>query len=147
MDHASARRRLAVALAFAWLLSAHAAEPRLFFTPTERAALDAARERNLKPRGPVKADAGEGRRDLRFSGYVSRSDGRTTLWLNGEAVDASDARRRFGVAPDPAHRRLNTAGGPLKPGQTLPADSARPREVWSGAPTGTREVPGRAEAE
>ena len=55
---------------------------RLFFTPKERAALDrgsAGQPAELAEVVPV-----EPRRPIEMNGYVARSDGKTTVWLDGE---------------------------------------------------------------
>ncbi len=62
---------------------AHAQEfGRLFHTPEQREALDARRSARLpeKPIAPAPA------RSTRVDGYVLRSGGRSTVWLNGEAT-------------------------------------------------------------
>ena len=56
----------------------------LFFTPAERARLDALRrgEPAVAAEGvPVRAGG-----DHALTGYVQRSDGRTTVWIDGRAV-------------------------------------------------------------
>lgn len=74
-----------------------AADPgRLFYTPAERAQLEAARASNAAP--ARRSESGRAA-PLRFDGVVIRSDGRSTSWVNG--------RPRPGASG---------AGG-LKPGQ------------------------------
>ena len=69
-------------------LGAGAAAPtdpgRLFFTPLQRAQLEAARARNAAPSGPG-SPADNGPAPLRYDGAVIRSDGRTTRWVDGKA--------------------------------------------------------------
>lgn len=55
---------------------------RLFFTPAERAALDARRKARL-PDTPAAVAASP---RTRIDGYVARSSGKSTLWLDGYAV-------------------------------------------------------------
>jgi hypothetical protein len=55
---------------------------RLFFTPAERAALDARRKARL----PDKPAAVAASPRTRIDGYVARSSGKSTLWLDGYAV-------------------------------------------------------------
>ena len=55
---------------------------RLFFTPTQRAQLEAARVRNVTRLGPV-FDSSPA--PLRYDGVVIRSDGKTTRWVDGKA--------------------------------------------------------------
>jgi len=61
-----------------------AADPgRLFYTPTQRAQLDAARARNVtQARSPTASDPAPPAQ--RFDGMVIRSDGRGTTWVNGQ---------------------------------------------------------------
>ncbi len=79
-------------------LAAQPADPgRLFYTPAQRAQLEAARSRNvtqIKQAAPETATP-----PLRFDGIVIRSDGKGTRWVNGQ----------------PQASRAGVAG--LKPGQ------------------------------
>ena len=77
-------------LAFACLVlaaaGAAAQEPSLgtlFLTPAERARLDALRRGDTATPGAPSAAAP---RDHALTGYVQRSDGRTTVWIDGRAV-------------------------------------------------------------
>jgi hypothetical protein len=56
---------------------------RLFFTPEQRAALDERRKARLpdKPSAPAAESP-----TTRVDGYVKRSSGRSTVWLNGEPL-------------------------------------------------------------
>ena len=78
-------------------LAASPGDPgRLFYTPAQRAQLEAARAGNIvKSRQAVTSGA----QTLRFDGQVIRSDGSSTSWVNGQ-------------------QRAGTAGvAGLKPGQ------------------------------
>ncbi len=55
---------------------------RLFFTPEQRAALDARRAARL-PDNPVAAAPSP---TTRVDGYVKRSSGKSTVWLDGEPL-------------------------------------------------------------
>ena len=78
--------------AIAFLLLLHPAQAafaaelgRLFHTPEQRKALDAARASSsqpAKPAGKVARKAGP----AQLEGYVVRSDGLSTHWLDGRAV-------------------------------------------------------------
>lgn len=66
---------------------------RLFFTPEQRAQLDAARaKRDL--RGPntqaakpaMQPDAPRGPETVTYNGAVRRSDGKSTVWINGKSI-------------------------------------------------------------
>jgi hypothetical protein len=86
--------RLSAALAaIAWVLAAAARADELgtlFFSPEERARMDQQRRGELEP--PPKASTGEGPRAATparppvLTGYVQRSDGRDTVWIDGRAV-------------------------------------------------------------
>jgi hypothetical protein len=54
---------------------------RLFYTPEQRAQLEAARTRNVTQAGPARPEAGPA--PVRFDGIVIRSDGSGTRWVNG----------------------------------------------------------------
>lgn len=59
---------------------------RLFFTPAQRAQLEAARARNATPSGPghlLSTDSAP--TPLRYDGVVIRSDGTITRWVDGRA--------------------------------------------------------------
>ena len=65
-------------------LAASADPGRLFYTPEQRAQLEAARSRSLtQPRGQNKTAAPATPAPLRFDGMLIRSDGKTTRWVDG----------------------------------------------------------------
>lgn len=72
---------------------------RLFFSPTERAALDAQRRDKAARPSTVAAPA-----PMRIDGYVLRSDGRSTVWING-SVDRSPVKAKAGGILDHAEVR------------------------------------------
>jgi len=73
---------------------------RLFFTPTQRAQLEAARARNPILPGPVRQVSPDSApTPLRYDGEVIRSDGTITRWIDGKP------------------RRDGSAVSGLKPGQ------------------------------
>lgn len=79
-------RAALVALLLALLPAGQAAAQelkRLFFTPEQRAALDERRKARLpdKPSAPASDSP-----VTRVDGYVKRSGGRSTVWLNGEPL-------------------------------------------------------------
>lgn len=64
------------------LLAASSTEPgRLFYTPEQRAQLEAARARNVTQVRQASPEAGP--TPVRFDGIVIRSDGTGTRWVNG----------------------------------------------------------------
>jgi len=132
-------RRLTV-LAVLVLVSGGAAAQelgRLFFTPEQRQALDARR----KARVPDKPAATVASPTLRLDGYVKRSSGRSTVWVNGEATDerprlpeASDGEVTVTVSDTGA--RVG-----LKPGQTLDRGTNERRDLIGGGEIRVREGP------
>jgi len=72
-----------------------AAEPlgRLFFTPAQRAQLDAARNQKKRAAvtGTISEEAAPLPEILTYGGVVRRSDGKSTVWLNNRAVDGREA--------------------------------------------------------
>ena len=72
--------------------AADASLGRLFFTPAERQALEEARRKNV--RAEVQATEKPARppvRNVTVSGVVRRSDGESTVWVNGKPVDGATA--------------------------------------------------------
>ena len=126
------RRAALLVLALAGALPASAAEPlgRLFFTPQQRAALDARR----KARVPDKPAAATITSPVtRVDGYVKRSQGPSTVWMDGEALGegAADAPRiepgRAGdvsVSVGENGRRIR-----LRPGESLDRGSGEVKDV------------------
>jgi hypothetical protein len=95
---------------------------RLFFTPEQRAALDARRKARVpdKPAAVLAAPA-VAPPVTQLDGYVRSSRGRATVWVNGALDDPPPGER---LLPDPDGRvPLSTGeGGPrvrLKPGQAV----------------------------
>jgi hypothetical protein len=103
---------------------------RLFFTPEQRAALDARRKARVpdKPAAAVVASP-----TMRLDGYVKRSAGRSTVFVNREALDETspespriapgqDAAVTVGVGESRARVRL-------KPGETLDRGNGEVKDV------------------
>ena len=81
---------LAVGIALAGAMNAQAQElGRLFFTPEQRAALDARRKARV-PDKPAATPVTESP-ITRVNGAVQRSGGKSTVWVNGETIP-EDAR-------------------------------------------------------
>jgi hypothetical protein len=118
-------RCIALALLL-WLPQAAYAQElgRLFFTPEQRAALDARRKARVpdKP-APMPLVVSP---TTRLDGYVRRSDGRSTVWVNGasadEAVPQGDGRVSVSVGESRARVRL-------KPGEVLDRGSGEVSDV------------------
>ena len=108
-------RRLLLALSIAFSQGLQAQElGRLFFTPEQRDALDARRRARVpdKPAPtPIVASP-----VTRLDGYVRRSDGRSTVWVNGDTLDdpRTQADGRVSVPVGEGGVRV-----PLKPGEVL----------------------------
>ncbi|HYC34874.1 MAG TPA: hypothetical protein VEC19_00500 [Usitatibacter sp.] len=82
------RPELALVAAAALLVAAPAGADlgKLFHTPQERAQLD-----KLRRGEPVEAPAVAARK-ARITGFVRRSDGRNTVWINGSPVVVADPK-------------------------------------------------------
>ena len=119
---------------------------RLFFTPTQRAAMAEARRR---PQAAVAESQAQEPPQQPPSGYVTlngivrRSDGTTTIWLNNKQV--RDRKSEDGVLVRPA--RAGAAPGSvtvqipqtgrvvdIRVGQQLDIDSGKVKEAYRAAP-------------
>lgn len=130
-------RRAALALlGFALLVPCGAGAQeleRLFFTPAERAALDARRKARL----PDKPAAVAASPTTRVDGYVARSSGKSTLWLDGYAVRDGNQPEGLGLnvrrGSDPS--RVTVLVGEerrrveMRVGETLERDSGKVKGV------------------
>lgn len=112
-----------------------AAEPlgRLFFTPAQRSALDAGKRigetasRAPEPRGP---------QEVRLDGVVTRSDGESTVWVNGRPSDLSPLPHvGVAVGADPASAQIRvpgiSGGRRISVGQSLDTRSGVVREAYA----------------
>lgn len=97
---------------------------RLFFTPEQRDALDS-RRRARVPDKPAPAPLAISP-TTRLDGYVRRSDGRSTVWVNGDTLDGSrpQADGRVPVPVGDSRERV-----PLKPGEVLDRGSGEVTDV------------------
>jgi hypothetical protein len=99
---------------------------RLFFTPEQRTALDARRKARVpdKPAAVVVASP-----TTRLDGYVKRSGGPSTVWVNGEPLPegAGDAPR---IGPR-VSISVGEGGGraALRPGETIDRGTGEGRDV------------------
>lgn len=125
--------RPAIALVFAFALGALAAPAgsqelgRLFHTPEQRRALDArrvTRPSRVTPAAPAPSQP------ARIDGYVLRSDGRSTVWVNSGAMGSASPPEgmRADVRRDAPGRVSVIVGGgakrhEVKVGETLDAGS------------------------
>ena len=115
-------KRLLFILFISPLAHADGLSGRLFYTPTERAQLEAGR--NRPP--PAPAENPIRTPDTLFNGYVLRSDGRATQWINGEP------RQLQQLPASPGKLKL-PATPALKPGQEYDTQSGRVREPYQRA--------------
>lgn len=99
---------------------------RLFFTPEQRAALDARRKARVpdKPAAVVVASP-----TTKLDGYVKRSGGPSTVWVNGEPLPegAGEAPRigaRVSISIGEAGRRAA-----LRPGETVDRGTGEVRDL------------------
>jgi hypothetical protein len=124
--------RFLTCLLLLFLGSAQAQElGRLFFTPEQRAALDARRKARVPDRPTITNTVSP---TTRLDGYVKRSGGRSTVFVNGDPVleggaeaPVLDPERRGGRVPVTAGE-----GGPrveLRPGEVLDRGTGQVRDV------------------
>ncbi len=115
---------------------------RLFFTPDQRATLDARRKARVpdKPAAVVVASP-----TTRLDGYVQRSGGPSTVWVNGESLTegAADAPRisrgaegRVAVPVGEGGRRAA-----LRPGEVLDRGSGEVRDLLGDGEIRVRRTP------
>lgn len=124
---------------------AMAAEPsslgRLFLTPAERAALDVVRQNSRPPEKIVTPNnAAEDEESITdvvappvvsVQGYVKRSDGKGTVWINGQPVQEKSASKDFEVG----RLQGNTNQVPIKlpsTGQTIKLKAGQSYDPTSG---------------
>lgn len=104
---------------------------RLFFTPEQRAALDARRKARVPDRPSVTTVVSP---TTRLDGYVKRSGGRSTVFVNGEALLEGTAEAPT-VDPERRGGRVPVTGGDgrprveLRPGEVLDRDTGAVRDV------------------
>jgi hypothetical protein len=103
---------------------------RLFFTPEQREALDARRKARVpdKPAAAVVATP-----TLRLDGFVKRSGGRSTVWVNGESVNDSAPGEAPRIGSDGSRVSVNVGESTkrieLKPGEVLDRGNGEVRDV------------------
>lgn len=106
----------------------------LFHTPEERARLD--RLRRGEPSEPPAGAAASAPRTPAVTGYVRRSDGRNTVWVDGTPVATRNDPRTFDpkvVTPRPAAPAAKAA----KDADAKPA-GAKPADAKAAAASGTK---------
>jgi hypothetical protein len=105
---------------------------RLFFTPEQRAALDARRKARVpdKPAAVPQAESPV----TRINGAVRRSGGKSTVWVNGEAIQegAADGAKITGRERGAGRVTLPTGEGAqrdLRVGESLDRGSGEVKDV------------------
>lgn len=120
---------------------------RLFLTPAERASLDVVRQNSKPPERLVKAGEAEDNEEndtaarsapvptppiVSVHGYVKRSDGKGTVWINGRPVQEKDPTKdvevgRLRGSTDQVQIKLPSTGQTinLKAGQSYDPASGR----------------------
>jgi hypothetical protein len=103
---------------------------RLFFTPEQRDALDARRRARVpdRPAAPVASPT------TRLDGYVQRSGGPSTVFINGEPVpEGSSEAPRIDSGRGDGRIPITVGEGrarfPLKPGEVLDRGTGEVRDV------------------
>ena len=107
---------------------------RLFFTPEQRAALDARRKARVpdKPAATPQAESPI----TRINGTVQRAGGRSTVWVNGEAIPEGSQPGGPQIAPragNPGQVSIPAGEGPqrydLRVGESLDRGNGEVRDV------------------
>jgi hypothetical protein len=111
---------------------------RLFFTPEQRAALDARRKARVPDKAAATVVASP---TTRVDGYVQRSTGPSTVWVNGEPLpegtgEASRIGPRISVPVGDGGRRAT-----LRPGEVLDRGSGEVRDVIGDGEIRVRRSP------
>jgi hypothetical protein len=133
---------------------ANAEEPatmgRLFFTPTERSTLEVLRQNSKAPDRVIKADevtkdeaapvatAPSAIRPVIMNGYISRSDGKNTVWVNDQAVSGNNADKALGVGrlnKNQVQVTVKNKSATLKPGQVYDPNTGKIYDHLSEVPT------------
>jgi len=110
---------------------------RLFFTPDQRARMDVARQQERSVRIDVEEEAAPPPANIMLNGVITRSDGKTTVWINNKAQSGAQAGQGIAV------QGKSGAGGQvsvalpdarsnvqLKVGQSLDVTSGKVEEVY-----------------
>lgn len=113
---------------------------RLFFTPQERAALDVARSNKAKQESKSEAAPAQSdmppREIIHLNGFIRRSDGGTTVWINDAPSADYEHRRDAKLVGDSVREGAVTVQLPegerfkLKVGQRVDAASGEIRDPW-----------------
>lgn len=126
---------MTIALAVATAAAACAASAqelgRLFFTPEQRAALDARRKARVFDKPAAVAVASP---TTRLDGMVRRAGGRSTVWINGEPVSEGAQPEALRMDSGGAAVSVGESGSrvPLRVGETVDRGSGEVRDLIGG---------------
>ncbi len=109
---------------------------RLFFTPEQRAKMDMARQQERSIRVEEEVEASPPPANITLNGVITRSDGKTVVWINNRvqgddasgksiAVAGRENAGQISVTTPDAKRSI-----PLKVGQSLDMNSGQVEEVY-----------------
>ena len=127
-------RRLLATLVLAAISAAVSAQEmgRLFFTPQQRMALDERRKARLPDKPAAAAVASP---VTRVDGYVKRSGGPSTVWINGDPLtESAPEAPRIDTTRSPSGSVSITVGesgarARLRPGETLDRGTGEVHDV------------------
>jgi hypothetical protein len=100
---------------------------RLFFSPEQRQALDARRRARVpdRPNAPVVVSP-----TTRLDGYVRRQGGKSTVWVNGEALpETAPEAPHIGTGRVTVNIGESGTRAGLKPGEVLDRGTGEVRDV------------------
>lgn len=113
---------------------------RLFFTPEQRARMDAARQQERSVRVEEEEEASPPPASITLNGVVTRSDGKRVVWINNR-VQGDDASGKIVAARGSVSTgqiSVTTSDAkqtvPLKVGQSLDMNSGQVEEVYRRSP-------------
>ncbi len=124
-------------------LTAHAEVPalgRLFLTPDKRATLEKQRRFNIRDPRFLESQA------LSLDGVVRRSDGRSTVWINGHPQHDQQPGNGLVVrnTPDPAQVGIavgDERSASMRVGQTIDRQTRQPRDQLRGGQVSIQRPP------
>lgn len=140
-------KRLSVMMTCVWALApfpgyADEALGRLFYTPEQRARMDVARQQERSIRIDEEESAPQPANIL-LNGVITRSDGKSTLWINNRIQNEASQSATVGKGGDV---RIATPGAkrpvPLKVGQSIDMNSGQVEEIYRRPPPApAKEIP------
>jgi hypothetical protein len=122
---------------------------RLFLTPEQRETLDARRRAKV----PDKPGAAPAAPVTRIDGYVQRSGGKSTIWVNGEAQAEGAAQTNARIQPSSGGETSVTVpvgedarSARARAGQTVDSATGEVRDVLGDGEIKVRRAPERPAA-